>query len=553
MEKCIYCSKLYTERGINLHKSKCKLKFKSSIIEINSDLKFNESLQKKNIFNRLPDEILLEINNFLLIKDNFCSYRRFYKKYIIVLPQVCKRFFNLFYLSHNEIINFKKNILEEKEKNICKSTAKNDYLLKDKELDELIPYKSVKNPHYSSSSPMKIYNIANILDYLGNIYGSESLYYDKIILNEKKKLENKEKTVLTKQKRKENYDILMNKYNFYESEKIYIEYKDYITKGSPGIKKVEEYIINYIQQEERKNILFQKLEQENILFKDNEIVNNYINENKYSMEEAYLILKNIQMRENLIKDDFLRNDLNFNYENKNFFENKMIKNYIDEDNITINEIIKYIKDKQERKNILISRLKEHNLQLRSDSELCSNYIEENDNDLDYVVNTMIEMDFYFKYTNYRNEFKNVKYELGGYYEDGVYEYDYISISNIAKERSFRTWCNKYKNYEDCIINIKNTNLYLPSILYEKIQLEFEKIKKEKKEKQHRKLMKEIRQKYKEKYQEKRPEINKNKHIQKKNHDCIMCICYNIPSPLCGYCKNCCILESCKKHSNKNKN
>jgi hypothetical protein len=558
MEKCIYCSKSYTVKGINLHKKKCKSKLELSILENNSNLKFDESkttikIIRKNIFDKLPDEMLIEIYKFLSIKDDFCSYRIFYKKYLIPYARILKRFFNLFYPTQQEILNFKKNIYEEKENNICKTTAKNIYPLKDKELDELIHHKLVKNPHYSSSPPMKIYNVADILDYLEKTYGSKRLYYDKLLYESDKKSQNKDKNNSIKEKRKLIYDALMNKYNFDENSEIYIEHKGYIIKGTPGIKNVKTYIISYIQKEERKIALQERLTLENIVFRKHGIVIGYINENKYSLENAFITLKNIQMRENLIKEEFTNQNLNFNEEQKKYKERIMIEEYIFLDKTSLEEIINYIKVKEIRKTTLIAKLEEHGLQLRQDSEVCDNYINNNEQELDYVVNTMIEMDFYFKYTDYRDEFKNAKYEYGGYYEDGEYEYDYISVSKTAKRRALRTWCYKYKNYEEAIESAKT---YLPISLYEKIKIQFEDNEKHKelvKQKREKKLQKQQEQKKQQMQEQQQKEetiCTSKKIVLEKFSNLFKCICNNIPSPICGCCKNCCYIEECKKHKKK---
>ena len=52
---------------------------------------------------------------------------------------------------------------------------------------------------------------------------------------------------------------------------------------------------------------------------------------------------------------------------------------------------------------LTNLLNEYGCKLRSDSRLCSDYIK-NGGDVNYVVRTMIEMNFYFNFTNYADEY-----------------------------------------------------------------------------------------------------------------------------------------------------
>lgn len=66
---------------------------------------------------------------------------------------------------------------------------------------------------------------------------------------------------------------------------------------------------------------------------------------------------------------------------------------------------KYIEEKhqreiEERKNILIDKLAAHGLQLRDDSVLCNSYIDRGRGDLNKIVKTMKEMDWYYKNTDY---------------------------------------------------------------------------------------------------------------------------------------------------------
>lgn len=102
-----------------------------------------------------------------------------------------------------------------------------------------------------------------------------------------------------------------------------------------------------------------------------------------------------------------------------------------------NEIINYIekggdidfvKGIYERRKELVGELKKNNLELRSDSVLCKGYIMDNDYELEFVVNTMIEMDWLFKNTSYGDIMRELRRNY--YIDDKSYE---------AKRRAVRKW------------------------------------------------------------------------------------------------------------------
>ena len=63
-----------------------------------------------------------------------------------------------------------------------------------------------------------------------------------------------------------------------------------------------------------------------------------------------------------------------------------------------------------RKDLLLAKLKENNLEFREDSGLYKQYINEERDDLEFIVNTMIEMDFYMNSTMYKLILKKDKFE-----------------------------------------------------------------------------------------------------------------------------------------------
>lgn len=63
--------------------------------------------------------------------------------------------------------------------------------------------------------------------------------------------------------------------------------------------------------------------------------------------------------------------------------------------------------KAKRKTDLIERLEKVGLSLRADSKMCSEYLDGERDDLDFVVETMQEMNWLFKYSNYKNIMSNL--------------------------------------------------------------------------------------------------------------------------------------------------
>lgn len=149
-------------------------------------------------------------------------------------------------------------------------------------------------------------------------------------------------------------------------------------------------------------------------------------------------------------------------------------NYIDEKNrIELEKKkqkeIKLLEIKQ-REEQIIELLKQHNLLLRDDSTLCYGFIENNIGDVTEIVTIMVEMDFYFKYTNYSSIFYD--YKSNYIYNARSYNNYYYSLSNeeknklskSSKKEALKGWCMKQKKYDDAI-----NQKYLPKSLHDKIK------------------------------------------------------------------------------------
>jgi hypothetical protein len=135
------------------------------------------------------------------------------------------------------------------------------------------------------------------------------------------------------------------------------------------------------------------------------------------------------------------------------------------------------KEKKMRKEELIQKLREHNLPLREDSTLCYRYIYDNIGEINDVVNTMVEMDFFHKYTNYSNEYYNIQSNYIDFQRSmsfGDYYYltsdDKKRISNMAKKSCLEKWCSTISSYD---IAIKYP--HLPITLHENVRRIMEKI------------------------------------------------------------------------------
>lgn len=112
-------------------------------------------------------------------------------------------------------------------------------------------------------------------------------------------------------------------------------------------------------------------------------------------------------------------------------------------NIQLNDpnMIQKIKNKvkltsQDREDILRYELKKYGLQLRIDSDLCNSYISgSSDLSIEEIVNTMIEMDWFFTQTNYKHKFDekmNKEWKIFNQ-EKKLYGYDYDQYNDMKPD------------------------------------------------------------------------------------------------------------------------
>jgi hypothetical protein len=137
-----------------------------------------------------------------------------------------------------------------------------------------------------------------------------------------------------------------------------------------------------------------------------------------------------------------------------------------------------IKEINNRELLLISMLKKHNLQLRDDSLLCNNYIQNNIGDPEEIVKIMVEMDFYFKYTdysdliyeytsNYIDYRKHYIYDDYGYFNIKLSQKEKNNLSEQAKKEALNQWCKNKLDYNNALSDNK-----LPLSLYDKVKIFF---------------------------------------------------------------------------------
>ncbi len=104
------------------------------------------------------------------------------------------------------------------------------------------------------------------------------------------------------------------------------------------------------------------------------------------------------------------------------------------------------KKQDNRKDELQRRLQDRNLTLRCDSKLCASYIDRGTPSLDFVVEMMHEMNFYFTKTNYSECYEEVA-EVHKKYE---YYYDAEEVSSSAKGEALSKWLKQFENEDDAL-------------------------------------------------------------------------------------------------------
>lgn len=121
-------------------------------------------------------------------------------------------------------------------------------------------------------------------------------------------------------------------------------------------------------------------------------------------------------------------------------------------NIDINkspdEIMNSIRQVYNREAELEEELEKHGLILRSDSEMCRNYIYHNYPSMNEVVNIMIEMNWFFNYTEYSSIIRNMYFDSFYDYDETDHFINKYQMSLNAKKTAYRNYIRKNKGNTD---------------------------------------------------------------------------------------------------------
>ncbi len=263
---CEYCKKEFGKYNLKKHLQTCKAKVeyeKNQVIRDVCNKKFFLDYSKNDFspLTNLPKDLIIIVFSYIEgDKDKYCSFRKMYKEYVNYCL-VSKKIYNLIYPEYEKILEYKVHLKEEREKRICKKTAKTVYKLSDEELDNNIPHELYKNPHFSSSSPMKVYYSADVLDYVKGKYGSYSNHQNLLLQEYNRKQELKTKKQEAANLRNTKFIELMKKYNIIQGNYLYNKfYKDYVDKGKIGIKKIEEHICSIINKSSGENNINEEMD-----------------------------------------------------------------------------------------------------------------------------------------------------------------------------------------------------------------------------------------------------------------------------------------------------
>jgi hypothetical protein len=110
---------------------------------------------------------------------------------------------------------------------------------------------------------------------------------------------------------------------------------------------------------------------------------------------------------------------------------------------------------QKRYNSIEKLLNKKGCELRYDSRLCNNYVDNGIGDINEIVNIMVEMKFYINHTSY---FDKIECEImQSLRNDGYYNRDHESY--LAKGKALHAWCKQYKNSNDINYDILPNTLH----------------------------------------------------------------------------------------------
>ena len=358
-----------------------------------------------------------------------------------------------------------------KYKLICKSKAQSEFILTKSDFNNY-PYKEfyAKNPHYKSGPYMTLYFESDIHNLFLNKY-NDLIHNNLNIFN----LDLHENIEYVKQsvinylknqkisKKQQKYQKILTKYNI-----IFDDLPEWMKDKLDKSKNFIFYEFNlssylrFIQ-------LRKLLKQEKLIeYLDHTICHNFIYQTNTTINIVQIpsIIRFMLDKKKIIKNAIKT------YNIPSIKYKQLISNYINsfETNITIktisndlNTLIYYITEKEKRINELVDGLKAKGLELRSDSVLCSKYIEgSNEYSCEEIINIMEQMNWFFCHTKYSQYSKQYDYENRQYDSDYYQEYNYYHKYNI-----------NYSEYDELQKYNKNSMLnYMltPLVIYDLLGL-----------------------------------------------------------------------------------
>ena len=374
----------------------------------------------KEYFN-LKDSDLVGVNH-TTHKNSYRGYSHIYRKkdIMVVFKQKYKDILTNNVNNQNIVYfvdGYLSNLKEEK-----KSKTLNKLLSKYKLEEDDIPYDLVNDfLEGKKNSKKEIVEYIEIIDKIEYIKKDKRIIDNNIDVNKELSIIKMEKTI------DETIDIIIKKYDDERTK----------TDREKNIK------IEF----EKNNIKYEEL---NMSYKS--LYNDYINKNNEPLENIIETITKVKDRRNKLSDRLEDNGVS--YDSSIYACEEFYDNYVKNNKITIDDCVNQIIYYTNRKKELIKKLEENGLRLRNDSELCRKFIN-GVGDLMYVVNTMVEMDWYYNHTNYsgilqrkysRNNYYDYYDKYSKYYDDSDDEsYNKYDRSEEAKDEAITNWI-KNKNY-----------------------------------------------------------------------------------------------------------
>lgn len=370
-----------------------------------------------NLFGKLPAECLHIINEYLRLKDDFTTYKRYFINSLNV-SLTSKYLYNIFLIKDPQI---KKLASDEASAEITKTTAKQNYGLTDKDMENL-GCTETRHRVYRRTI-VKLYSLFDVMECAYVKHGSHFTYKTK---------------QTTKKNKRENKKL---------EKELAVDKENQLRK-------------------DKTNKLVAELEKNNVRYNICEIENAVIDDVEESFRRLKLLAeRRIELNQRLDRSGIYY-DLAKDVESQIFTDVETAFRFVLSQNAekTLNLA---------RKTALSERLQEHGLAIRRDSRLCSNYVDHGKGNIDDVVTTMVEMDFFYRHTAYPRIYKS---ELNDWFKeqrefDGEYYHDLddetrSELSNIAKRSALKGWTKMYINNG---LGDPTGCLYLPVSLRSKVE------------------------------------------------------------------------------------